>query len=381
MKILFLPLFQMPTGHHTVANAIIRSLEKRLTDFEYEIVDFFSYADKLLEKAFRHTYLTWIDHAPQSYVWVYRNFMYPSKSTLHHTLCEHKFLAKMNELLDSKSPDLIVCTQALPSFLISRLKEYGKITTPVINIYTDFFVNKLWGLHGIDYHFVPDLRIKNELSATYHIPPQNIFVTGIPIDECFKPKKTYRYNPPFNIIISGGNAGLGDIERLLKNIYNDEEYNFSVLCGNNNKLFQEILSLDQNNIKPFGYITNRETMFSLYKNSDAIITKPGGVTLSEALTMNLPIFVHSALPGQEQVNFDYLSKQGLLFQIDQDKPVIDQLDPFFNDLKKQVILHSKMKEYLLPIQFSAWQKIIDIYTSDDGIAFENNNDFHSSSYT
>jgi UDP-N-acetylglucosamine:LPS N-acetylglucosamine transferase len=380
MKILFLPLFQMPTGHHTVANAIIRSLEKRLPDFEYEIVDFFSYADKLLEKAFRHTYLTWIDHSPQTYVWVYRNFMYPSKYTLHHTLCEHKFLTKMNELLDSISPDLIVCTQALPSFLISRLKEYGKNTAPVINIYTDFFVNRLWGLHGIDYHFVPDVRIKNELSANYHIPLEIIFVTGIPVDECFKPKKIDRYEPPYNIIISGGNAGLGDIEQLLKNIYNDKEYNFSVLCGNNHKLHQEILSLDQKNIKPLSYITNRETMHSLYKYSDAIITKPGGVTLSEALTMHLPIFVHSALPGQEQFNFDYLAGQDLINKIDQNKPVIDQLDPFFNDLKKQQILQSKIEKYLLPIQFSAWQKIIDIYESSDKITFQKDAIFHSSSY-
>lgn len=333
MKILFLPLFQMPTGHHSVANAVIRSLENRLPEFEYEIVDFFSYADKLLEKAFRLAYLTWIDHSPQTYVWLYKNFMYPSKSNLHHNLCEYKFLAKMKNLLDTQAPDLVVCTQALPSFLINRLKEYGESTPPVINIYTDFFINKLWGITGIDYHFVPDQMIKEELSGKYDLSPAKIFVTGIPVEECFNPHKIQKSTPPYHIIISGGNAGLGDIEHLIQNIDNDEEYLFAVLCGNNQKLYQEILALEQENIKPLRYISCRETMLNLYQNSDAIITKPGGVTLSEALRMRLPIFVHSALPGQEQVNFEYLAKLGLLDQIDQNKSIIDQLDLFFQDQK------------------------------------------------
>lgn len=360
MKILFLPFLQMPTGHHTVADALIRSLEKRIPNMVYKKIDFFSYADKLLEKAFRLTYLTWIDHSPQTFVWLYRNFVYPSKATKHFNWYEIKFLDKMKNLLNEEEPDLIICTQAFPSFLLSRLRNSGIATPPVINVYTDFFINRLWGIEGIDYHFVPDEHIKTELINKHKVNPKRIFVTGIPIDECFQPRIAYQPSPPYHILISGGSGGLGDIQHFITSLPEEKNYYFSILCGNNKKLFKEVFSLKLNNVKPLSYISSRETMNALYNEADAIITKPGGVTLSEALIKRLPIFIHSTLPGQEEINRDYLSSKKLIYILDQNQPVTQQLDYFFNNKSEQHSWRQKVENYLNQIECPAWQKIAEI---------------------
>ena len=214
----------MPTGHHTVADALIRSLENRIDNIQCQKIDFFSYAHKLLEKAFRLTYLTWIDHSPQTFVWLYHNFVYPSKSSKHFNWYEIKFLDKMSTLLIEEKPDLIICTQAFPSFLINRLRCSGISTPPVVNVYTDFFVNRLWGIENIDYHLVPDQYIKAELVTRHGINPKNIFVTGIPIDECFIPRTHYKSTPPYHILISGGSGGLGDIQSLSNNLLQNDNF-------------------------------------------------------------------------------------------------------------------------------------------------------------
>ncbi len=360
MKILFLPFLQMPTGHHTVADALIRSLENRIDNVECKKIDFFSYADKLLEKAFRMTYLTWIDHSPQTFVWLYRNFVYPSKATKHFNWYEIKFLDKMNYLLNQEKPDLIICTQAFPSFLISRLRCSGISTPPVINVYTDFFVNRLWGLEGIDYHFVPDQTIKSELAAKHGVNPHNICVTGIPIDECFIPQVENKFAPPYHILISGGSGGLGDIQSLSSTLTHSEEFYFSVLCGNNKKLYKEIFSLRSNYIKPLTYISSRETMNALYNEAQAIITKPGGVTLSEALNKRLPIFIHSSLPGQEDINKDYLLNKKLIYDLNQRRNITEQLKDFFQNEKEQKLWHKRVNSYLGQTNDPAWQKIMEI---------------------
>ena len=41
----------------------------------------------------------------------------------------------------------------------------------------------------------------------------------------------------------------------------------------------------------------------LYDKADAIITKPGGITITECLWKQVPIFVYEALPGPEEMNF------------------------------------------------------------------------------
>ena len=360
MKVLFLPFLQIPTGHHTVADALIRSIENRIDNIECKKIDFFSYADKLLEKAFRLTYLTWIDHSPQTFVWLYRNFVYPSKSTKHFNWYEIKFLDKMNTLLSEEKPDLIVCTQAFPSFLISRLRLSGISTPPVINVYTDFFINRLWGLEGIDYHFVPDNYIKGELITKHTVNPQSIIVTGIPIDECFRPRPELRTSPPYHILISGGSEGLGDIQSLSANLLESGHFHFSIICGNNKKLYKEIFSLKSNHIKPLSYISSRETMNALYSQADAIITKPGGVTLSEVLNKRLPIFIHSSLPGQEDINKEYLSSKNLIYCLDQNRSITEQLNEFFENRDEQISWHQRVDNYLSQINYPAWQKILEI---------------------
>jgi processive 1,2-diacylglycerol beta-glucosyltransferase len=360
VKVLFLPFLQINTGHHTVADALIRSLEQRIANIECRKIDFFSYADKLLEKAFRITYLTWIDHAPQSFELLYRHFVYPTKSSKHFNWYETKFLDKMKVLINEEQPDLIVCTQAFPSFLISRLRLSGISTPPVINVYTDFFINKLWGLEGIDYHFVPNQEIRSQLINNHNINSANIFVTGIPIDECFQPRDSFPPHPPYRILISGGNGGLGDIENLVENLHEDDNYVYSVLCGKNNKLYKEIASLKKSNIKPLSYISSRDTMNTLYNQAHAIITKPGGVTLSEALCKRLPIFTHSCLPGQEEINKQYLLKQRLIYLLDPKTSIPRQLDEFFYNENEQTMWHNRIESYYNQIECPAWQKLMEI---------------------
>jgi len=360
MKILFLPFLKMPTGHHTVADALIRSLEHRISNIHCKKVDFFSYADKLLEKAFRVTYLTWIDHSPQTFVWLYRNFVYPSNSTKHFSWYEAKFLDKMKSFIQEEQPDLIICTQAFPSFLLSRLRYAGITTPPIINVYTDYFINTLWGIEGIDYHFVPDHTIKMQLLTTHNLNPNRIIVTGIPIDECFLPRPSYTSSSPYHILISGGSGGLGDIEHLIKELPEDKQYYFSVLCGNNKKLYKEVFSLKLNNVKPLSYISSRDTMNALYNEAHAIITKPGGVTLSEALYKRIPIFIHSSLPGQEQVNNAYLQEKKLIYPLDVSHPIGEQLDRFFMDKHEQQQWQHRVETYLAQLECPAWQKILEL---------------------
>jgi processive 1,2-diacylglycerol beta-glucosyltransferase len=53
-------------------------------------------------------------------------------------------------------------------------------------------------------------------------------------------------------------------------------------------------------------------MDELYSIADIYITKPGGLSVSEALRWQLPILVSHLLPGQEQHNFKYLLANGLV---------------------------------------------------------------------
>ncbi|MBT2657305.1 galactosyldiacylglycerol synthase [Bacillus sp. ISL-18] len=347
-KILFLPLLQMQSGHHQVAEALMDLLKNHADHLILKKVDLLSYTNKSLEKMITNGYLNWIRYAPETYNLAYKSFFYmPDTKRQSFNWYQPLFLKKMEQLLLEEKPDLLVCTHGFPSRLLSILKKKGKCDIPVINVYTDFFVNSVWGKEGIDAHFVPSQQVKEMLVERFHIPKHRIMVTGIPVhEEITKCSKTYQ--PPQarpKLLIAGGNSGLGGMGKLLEELKNSSGLDFFVLCGKNKKLYEEIRSWQLAHITPLPYLSSRSAMNQLYEEVDAIMTKPGGVTVSEALHKRLPIFVHSMLPGQEKINLRFLREHKLAFVLDQSRSIEQQLVMVLNN-------RQQMKE---------WEKAIDSY--------------------
>lgn len=361
-KILFFPLLRMQSGHHQVADAIMDMIKNRIDDIELKKIDLMSYTNKSLEKIISRSYLKWIRFAPATYNVVYKKHFYSQKQTKNsYKIYQGIFIKKMEQLIDEEKPDAIVCTHGFPSYLLSQLKMQGKCNVPVINVYTDFFINNVWAKEGIDFHFVPSLEVKQNLMEVYKIPSEKIIVTGIPTHEEIL-KTTHRNftREKPQILVAGGNSGLGGILKLSSEMKNSKQFNFTVLCGNNQKLYDEILSWDLDHINPLPYISSRTEMNQIYDAVDAIITKPGGVTISEVLKKRLPIFVHAYLPGQEEINMTYLKKQQLVFELNQTVSLESQLNKILKDTRKMKQWEQSIDLFQKGLQLETPEQMVDV---------------------
>lgn len=314
-KILILPFLQMRSGHHLVAEALSDQINQTMT-VEVKKVELLSAIHPRIEKLTSSFYLCWIHYVPSSYSFIYRTFFAgkPVKEKRHVNWYQAYFLKKMQQIITREQPDLIICTHGFPSYLVNELKKNHVIEIPVINVYTDFFVNRVWGRTAIDYHFLPSQEAKIMLHASDHVLNRRLLVTGIPVHaEIVKMNYVARDVIRLKVLIAGGNNGLGQLRTLLRNLRQSAQVEFYVLCGNNRKLYDEIASWQSRHITPLPYIASRNAMNDLYDAVDAIVTKPGGVTISEALRKKLPVFVSSVLPGQEEINLTYLLRKKLVF--------------------------------------------------------------------
>ncbi|KIL33900.1 putative 1,2-diacylglycerol 3-glucosyltransferase [Bacillus subtilis subsp. subtilis] len=196
-NILIFPFLSISTGHHHVADALQAELESQ--GLAAEKIDIFSHAYSRLEKLSSVAYLKWIQYFPKTYSGIYRllacgEFQHDKRYFMYEWL----FTQQMRHILQEKQPDIAFCTHALPSYLLNRLKpEYPNLT--VVNVYTDFFVNQLWGRKNIDYHFVPSTEVKKQLISE-GIDQNNIYLTGIPVHRNLKwnqqiPCSTTRHIP------------------------------------------------------------------------------------------------------------------------------------------------------------------------------------------
>lgn len=219
-------------------------------------------------------------------------------------------------------------------------------------------MNQLWGITAIDYHFVPMQEMKEAL-IRQGVDESTIFVTGIPVHEEML-RTTRLHNFARNILIAGGNSGLLDCTNLYEQLKQSDYFHYYILCGKNDKLYQKMVAWKLPNVTPFSYIESRTEMNCLYDQMDAIVTKPGGVTVSEVLRKKLPIFVHSVLPGQEEHNLRYLTEQGLAYTLNKHESLHEQLERML--LNEEAMSHYRQ-------QIALYLNNLQLKTAEDWVVF------------
>lgn len=337
--ILFLPFLQIPSGHHQAADAIIEEVSSKHKQIHCKKIDILSYSYGKVEALVSNTYLKWIKTIPALYNWMYQINVYKNmQESKRFRLYEVLFIRFMRRLIKENQPDLIICSHALPSYMLDRLKEKGEINTPVINIYTDYFIHQFWGTNNIDFHFVPSQPMKDFLKQKKGLRDEQIFITGIPIHPKIQKQRELSSKPnpsKLSLLITGGSLGVGEIEELVRKIGENSKITFYVLCGKNKYLYNKIVNKGKNNVIPLEYIQCKDEMNKLYDQIDGIITKPGGVTISESLFKRKPIFIYHALPGQEVINLQQLTSLGLCFDINSWKTGKETFDDFIHSFFKE----------------------------------------------
>jgi processive 1,2-diacylglycerol beta-glucosyltransferase len=101
---------------------------------------------------------------------------------------------------------------------------------------------------------------------------------------------------------------LGELVEEVSNLRQD--FQLVVVCGRNAALEKELLEKQETQPRlkrVFGFV---DFMDELMAMSDLLITKPGGITVSESLAAGLPMILIEPIPGQEEANADYMVEQG-----------------------------------------------------------------------
>lgn len=346
MKILFLSV-STGGGHINAAKAVKEEVLSKYPSAECLIVDALKYIHPFLDKVVIGSYLSLVRKVPEFYGGLYK--LSENSSGINNiTSSLGKILAKyLVKLIADFSPSLIVCTHTFPLQMISYLKEKGSIKSPIVAIVTDYVNHPFWNLRNIDALVVPGTHVEKEM-LDVGIPPKNIYPLGIPLSKDFihsEGKKITRegleLDDKLTALIMGGSLGIRSVYNSFKLVMNSkQDIQIIVITGENStlkqKIQQELLSyprVKQNNVKIYGY-TNKVSM--LMDASDFIITKAGGMTISEALAKKLPIFLISPIPGQEERNTSFLVNNGAAVLIS----ARDNID----DIIKTTILNPKRLE-------------------------------------
>lgn len=327
-KILLMYITQ-GSGHHRASLAIENALKEISPSVNTLNINAFGYTNPILEKVINSTYMSVIRSKPEVWDYLYDNpKVLKSVQGLRDAI--HRFNSKkLKTLLEDFNPDACICTQAFPCGMVADYKKNLNLSLPLIGVLTDHAPHSYWIFEDVDYYITPS-EMSREHFVKNGISPSKIKVFGIPIDPGFiRPNEAHGACKRLGldsqvpiVLIMGGSQGLGPVEGIVDTLENiDIPFQLVVVCGMNKKL-EKILNRRKSKYRKklmvFGHIENVDELMGL---SSMVVTKPGGLTTSEALAKNLPMIIVHPIPGQEAKNTEFLLQQGVALKAEDNEDI------------------------------------------------------------
>ncbi len=300
-------------GHDQAARALKDELYQR--GYEADIVNIFHTIHPFFFRSVLGSYISALTVTPKLWGKAY----YFTQEYQFYKLFDHLgtlFQKHYLSLIEEHNCPFIVTTYYFATAFLAKLKEINKINIPVYNVITDLALHPIFIRENVDAIFTGAHNLEY-YADLYNIPIEKFHHTGIPIREneaIGQPKAKIREEldlaPDQKIIlISGGGLGLTDYDKVVEVLAQFPE-RLQILCmtAHNERALKKLANVEtHHNVKAFGFIDD----FTKYlAASDAVISKGGSVTLSEALACEVPLIIYNPVPGHEEENAKFLIDQG-----------------------------------------------------------------------
>lgn len=314
-------------GHHSTGQAIVDYINK--TGNEAVMVDAYEYISPIISKSVSKGYLFTTKYTKKAVEKIYRREEKKDLSK-HPNFVSYANYA-LGELLapciDDFQPDVVVCTHVMATQLLSNyLERHDKKGMVTMGIITDFTIHPYWEGAKLDYFITASELLSNQVKKK-KIPAEKIRAFGIPIKEKFSVKRTRAeackelgIEDKETVLVMSGSMGYGNILKHIKALDDlDIDFQMLVACGNNSALKRRVEKFKtRKKMYVYGFVDTVDLMMDA---ASCIVTKPGGLSISESLAKGLPMILMNPIPGQEDRNLEFLLNNGIAQYITDTYPV------------------------------------------------------------
>ncbi len=333
-------------GHARAAQAVEQALAALRPELgaaapEVRVVDALDCTSPRFRKLYVGVYEKSVKDAPWAYGAGYTLASAAARLSPFRTLRRtfNRFAARrLGRLVEEMRPDVVLCTHFLPLDFLGRWKARGKLRgTTLACVVTDYVAHGFWAEPRADRYYVPSPEVAREL-ARRGVRPGRVLVTGIPVDAAFaeaaadpraaEPPATPRGDledrrraldlrsgaDRRTVLVLGGGLGMGPVAAVVRSIAAEAapglDLEVTAVCGKNEALRLELEAIAATLPVPVRVLGFTREVPALMAAADIVVTKPGGLTTTEALAIGRPLVLYTAMPGQEEGNALYLARAG-----------------------------------------------------------------------
>jgi processive 1,2-diacylglycerol beta-glucosyltransferase len=312
-------------GHVRAAQALEAAARERPGFAEIAHLDAMDFVAAGFRKMYTDGYIRLINEHPAIWERVHRKTDITPHSAASQRLrrsIERLSSGALRREVRRQKPDAIVCTHFLPAELLAREIEQGHLHCPIWLQVTDYDLHNMWLVPDMTGYFAATDEVAFRMRSR-GLPPDRLHVTGIPVMPAFSQPNAPELDRETcvrelgldparrTILIVAGGAGVGDLPTLVRRMLDiPGDFQIVAVAGRNAQAKEALDALAKKHPQRLLALGFTDRMHKLMAASDLVVTKPGGLTVSECLALGRPMLLISPIPGQEEHNAGFLMEEG-----------------------------------------------------------------------
>ncbi|MGN0317419.1 MAG: glycosyltransferase [Lachnospira sp.] len=329
-------------GHDAAGKAVLEEMKRR--GHNVTMLNPYTLKSKKLSGGIDKTYISTVQHAPGAFGAVYKiGDLYrklPFRSPVYFV--NRGMMDVMQEYFSENHVDIVIMPHLFPAEIMTNMKKHGMEIPKTMFIATDYVCIPFTEETDCDAYVIPAPDLTSEFTGK-GIPDDKIYPLGIPTSGSFLSQRTKEEEKQLleldinkkYILIAGGSMGGGKIEKTIEElksfISEQNDVAMIVISGSNHKLYEK---LTEQAIPDMIVLEKTDKMASYMRASDLFITKPGGLSSTEAAVCHIPILHTSTIPGCESCNADYFSRHGMSIACNAHSEFLSIVEDILNNREK-----------------------------------------------
>ncbi len=318
-------------------NAAAAALEEKLLQQGHRVTRFNPYDlhSQELSSRIDQAYIGLVKRAPKLFGALYTmGALYrrlPFQSPVYHL--NGKMAPLLEEYLRQHKVDVILMTHIFPGQILTHIRRKGIAVPKTVLVATDYTCIPFAEECECDAYVVPSSALVEEF-ASWGIPRERIYPLGIPVAAAFsghmtraEAKAQLGLDPAKHyVLVASGSMGAGRPEKTLEMLQRlaaeRPDVRIVTICGNNDAMADRLRRKFGDRMDVVGQ-TNQMALY--LRACELYLTKPGGLSTTEAAVSGAVLGLLATIPGCETHNLNFFEKKGMCRRVE---PAEESLEHF-----------------------------------------------------
>lgn len=308
------------SGHVRAAEALTRELTAQDRGANVRVTDALRESRLLFRLAYVTPYWTMLRYAPALWRWYFARRL---RRRSDATAPEWMFRRGCPQVFDEIGrwhPAVIVACEVAACEIAAAARRRGLTGARIIAVITDHEAEPSWVKSEVDVYAVASEEVRERLVG-WGAQPERISVCGIPVGREFDEPRAeseigatrarfgLRDGTPLALLMGGGMGPTHMDEVAAELCRAGTPLDIVAVAGHDRRALQKLeLVRDEHlnarraslvNLQAHGWL---DEIAALMRAASVLVTKPGGLSTTEASACALPCVLFDAIPGPEQLN-------------------------------------------------------------------------------